>query len=265
MLVFPQFLSGSSAQFPARKTRVLRTVRNVTADGSVTRHADPGAAAVRWDLPLKALTDTEAGSVASLFATAEGRLGVFTFLDPMANLFAWSGDFTKPAWQNGPMLQFTGGIADPFGGTRAIRVVNAGQAPQRISQTLPAPGYFQYCLSAYARSAGGAALRLIRSCASGQQDAVTVLDAGWRRCLSSGALAGSDAGITFAMEIAAGAAIDIYGVQAEAQPAASAYMESGASSGVYPHARFDHDELLTTAEFPDRTDALIRIVSPAGD
>lgn len=264
MLVFPQLESGAIAQFPAHKTRVRRTVRNVMADGSSVVFADEGAAEVRWTLPLRALSTDEMTAIGSLFAQTEGRLRTFTFVDPLANLLAWNGDLSKPVWQNGPALQMAVGVADPSGGTLAVRVANTGQAAQRLSQTVSAPGWFTYCLSAYIRSAGGGRVRLLRSTASGTQSTVVQVSQDWKRSSSTGALTGNDETIAFALELEPGATVEIFGLQAEAQTAASAPMATTVTGGVYAHARFDHDDLSVVAQSTESSDAMIRIVSTDG-
>lgn len=264
-LAFPQLSTGALAQFPIRKTRMRRTIRNVAAGGSEVRHNDSGAGRVLWELPFRALTSAEADALAQLFETAEGRLRTFTFIDPLANLLTWSGDYARSAWQKGPLLQFTPGTGDPFGGVAAVTVVNGGQAPQRLTQTMDAPGWFQYCLSIYARSIGGANLSLVRANAAGQAAEGFTLNTDWQRAVSTGALAGAGGSITFAIELPPGASVDLYGAQAEAQKAPSACMETGPKAGLYPNTRFDQDELLITAQGPGILDTMVRLVSPDGD
>jgi hypothetical protein len=264
MLAFPQFANGSGAQYPLSRVRIRRTVRNVLADGTQVKYGDSGAATVAWNVSLRALSTIELKALQDLFVSTEGRLRSFTLVDPASNLLAWSGHFDKPVWQRDPMLGMQAGVADPAGGLNAVAVVNAGQAAQRLSQTLDAPGWFQYCMSVYARSAGGGKVSLARSCATASQRNSAVLDSNWRRIVSSGSLGGLDATITFGIEIEAGAGVELFGCQVEAQPGASAYMQTGPASGVYSNSRFDQDELISTAQGPDVYDAGVRIVSADG-
>jgi hypothetical protein len=64
------------------------------------------------------------------------------------------------------------------------------------------------------------------------------------------------------LQIAAGASIDVFGLQVEAQLAPSNYKMTGASGDVYSQARFASDQVTVTAQGTDVYDAVIRIVSP---
>ena len=261
MLVFPQLKSGACAQYPLQRTRFRRTVRNTMADGSDVRYADAGAGNVRWELPLRALDAAEAGAIEDLFHAAEGRLRPFLLLDPAANLLSWSEDLSKQVWRMDPMIQRTGSVADPQGTARATRLVNAGQAEQELRQTLAVPAWFQYCFSVYARSAAGSQVMLRRSCAGRSMVVTAVLGDAWKRIICAGSLAGNDTGVTFSLALPPGAAVEVFGAQVEAQVAPSAYIITRSRGGVYPSARFDHDELSVTAQGPGSEDTIVRIVS----
>lgn len=259
--VFPQLASGACVQYAAGRFRSRRTVVSRTKGGYCFRYTDPGAAQVRWSVPLRALSDAEIDAIGQLFEASEGRLGTFIFLDPAANLFSWSEDFRKPAWTADPMVQQSSEVADPFGSQRATRLLNGGQAPQRLSQTLEVPAAFTYCLSAFARSAGGASVSLVRSAGGVEQMETTVLDGKWRRLTSSGVVGGIANGVSFGVELAPGSMLELFGMQVEAQVAPSEYMVTRAAGGVYPAARFDDDEWMITAQSVDRSDAIVKIVS----
>src|SRR5579872_4150270 len=124
MLVFPQLTT-----YPLAKRSIQRTVVNALGDGTVDRFPDPDAAALAWELRMKGITLAEWNSVQALFSAASGRWLTFTFLDPAGNLLAQSENFGVSPWTNGALLQLTPGISDPFGTTRATRVINAGAAP----------------------------------------------------------------------------------------------------------------------------------------
>src|ERR1022692_3400646 len=149
MLVFPQLMTGALSQFPVQKRRRLRTVVNAAPDGSFVKLADPNGEYTEWSLAYALLSDDEISALQQFFAAAEGTLNGFTFLDPTANLLAWSDLLTNAVWQGGPLLTLTGGINDPAGNTKAWKLTNGGAAAQSISQTLQAPAGYQYCLSAY--------------------------------------------------------------------------------------------------------------------
>jgi len=67
--------------------------------------------------------------------------------------------------------------------------------------------------------------------------------------------------VTFGAELAAGASVDLFGMQLEAEPGVSDYKRTGASGGVYAKARFAEDELAVTARGTDVFDAIVRIVA----
>src|SRR5581483_1675491 len=98
MLVYPQLTTGAVSQFPAQKRRKLRTVVNALGDGSSIKLADPPGELTEWQLQYAGLSDQEALALEQFFESVEGSLGVFTFLDPTANLFSWSGQLDHREW-----------------------------------------------------------------------------------------------------------------------------------------------------------------------
>lgn len=258
MLVFPQLLTGANAQYPLARTDVLRTALNSMADGREVKFADTGSASTRWELRLDGLTDAEWDQIAALHEAAEGRLRTFTLLDPLSNLFQWSEDFEKAEWLREPLLLVASGIEDPFGGQAAFRVGNGGQAAQALRQTIAGPGGFQYCCSAWARSAGGDANVSI---ACGGMRGLFTLDAHWRRIHFASTAGGSGDSFSAGFELGAGASVDLYGPQLEAQPAPGAYWKTLDRSGVYPKVRFENDVLERTAMDRNANSGLISLMS----
>src|SRR5690242_3894854 len=151
MLVFPQLPSGAQAQYPIKKHCVQRTIVNALTDGHTVVFADPGAALWQWQLTYQNLADTEIADLQQFFATCEGPLNAFTFLDPLSNLLTWSEALTQPVWEASSLLQFTPDILDSTGGTAATRIVNPTATDLTLQQTINAPGWFSYCLSVYVR------------------------------------------------------------------------------------------------------------------
>ena len=128
-----------------------------------------------------------------------------------------------------------------------------------MAQTLRVPGNFQYCLSVWARSVGRV-----------ERDAVAVGATKTLRGLASSSGSGCARGesgsaehdsVTFGAQLAAGASVDLFGMQVEAQPAPSDYKKTGARGGVYSKARFAADQLTVTAQGTDVYDAVIQIVN----
>jgi hypothetical protein len=66
MLYFPQLSTGSLAQYPIQKRRVMRTVVNQAADGNQYKLADAKAEAVEWTLKFQTLTGAERDALIAL-------------------------------------------------------------------------------------------------------------------------------------------------------------------------------------------------------
>lgn len=222
MLVYPQLATGAITQFPIHKRHRVRTIMNTAADGSTVKLEDPGAEWLEWRLNYRGISDSELEALLLFHAAAEGTLNTFTFLDPTANLLAWSGAMDNPVWNSGPFLSMTGEVTDPLAGNDAWHVINAGAAAQTLSQTAAAPGDYLYCFSSYVRSPAPGRVTLLLGDSRSEQ--VTGPD--WKRiaCASLGT-AGTES-IVFGIEMPAGGVIDIYGAQAEPQASPSAYKAS---------------------------------------
>lgn len=261
MVVFPQLSSGAGAQYPMIRRRRTRTAANHLRDGSAIVYPDRAFTNNGWDLALRDLTDEESAAVRDLFESVEGRRGTFTFVDPAANLLAHSGKLKEDCWASGPMVQIIEGIDDPLGGTRGVRLTNAGQTFQSVSQTLEAPGWFTYTFSVYARSAGESAITLTRSSGAASHARQYSVGPGWTRCALSGALSTSATSVRFSLEAPAATAVDVFGMQVEAQPCASAYKRTGERDGIYKAARFDDDVLQLISDGPDQHRYQLRIVA----
>jgi len=263
MLVFPQLATGVSGQFPIRKRRLARTVVNEAAGGHRVKLADDAAAMIEWQLRFEGLTDGERDEIAQFFTAMEGRLKSFTFLDPADNLLKWSEKLDDAAWERNVLLQVTGGIGDPLGTQRASRLSNISGATLRIEQTVNAPAWFHYAFSVWARSDAPEQLGLVRSITGSTHVATHDVGPGWKRLVLSGAFSDTAESLKFGLEIEAGRAVEVFGLQAEPQLGASGYKKTVSRSGVYPQARFGDDELDVTTEAPDRHSLNLRIVSRA--
>ena len=255
MAAYPQLESGALSQFPVQKKRRTRTVLNLAADGSMIKLADPAAEVTEWLLTYKDLSDEEAAALRAFFNDTEGTLNGFTFLDPAGNLLAWSEQLDNAAWQTGPLLTLTSEISDPFGGTRAWRLSNSGGAGQTIGQTLLSPGEYHYCLSAFVRAAATTSVQLM----IGSEAARRAVTSEWTRIAWSSSGDEQATSVRFALEIGAGDAVDVYGLQAEAQTAASGYKAS-TRGGVYQDARLGDDVLTITSTDVNRHSCTVKII-----
>jgi hypothetical protein len=255
MLVFPQLSTGALCQFPIRKVRRTRTITNRAADGAEIKLADPAGQITEWRLEYADLSDQEAECLRSFFEAAEGTLNGFTFVDPAGNLLAWSEQLGEQVWQKDPMLTLTGGIADPAGGTGAWTLANGGAAGQSLAQTLAVPGAYQYCLSTYVSASGPASATL----SIGSETAEHRVDAAWTRIVLVARGDAAAESLRFRIEVSAGSAVNVYGLQVEAQGAPSAYRAS-TRGGVYDDAHFGSDEISMTCTAVNRNSCALTII-----
>ncbi|MEO8596697.1 MAG: hypothetical protein ABI759_25485 [Candidatus Solibacter sp.] len=255
MLVYPQLESGALAQYPVLKTRRTRTVVNRTADGSTLRLADPAVETTEWLLRYSDLSDAEAASLQEFFEAAEGSLRTFTFVDPAGNLLAWSERFESDAWQKDPLLTIDAGIADPRGDSGGWRLANRAGGVQEIAQTIAAPGYYQYCFSAYVRSAAPTMVTL----SIAGQAAECAASSRWTRVSITSSGAAGAASVRFGIALGAGDTVEVFGPQVEAQSAASAYMVS-TRGGVYEGAYLGEDTLTISRTNVNRNSCTVKII-----
>ena len=155
-------------------------------------------------------------------------------------------------------LAVAGGVADPGGGAEAWRIANTGAAPQGIWQTLEAPGAYTYCLSMYIRNAN-AGQEARATLLLGEARAERKVTREWSRIAMTGSGDASAQTVRFGVELPAGAAVEIFGIQAEPQAGASAYKAS-TRGGVYEDARFGRDELPITTTGPGRHSCAVQII-----
>lgn len=247
-LYFPQLGPGSLAQYPVARTWSKAVGVNAMESGARVVMQSTAPARVCWKLQYSQLTDAEWAPLMSLFDTVHGRFGSFTFLDPSDNLLAYSEDFTAEIWTCDPPLQTITGHVDPLGGESATLLINTGQAPQRIMQSIAGPGWFTYCFSIYLRASAACPVDVIRANATLESRRTVAVTKEWARFFSSGSLGGHDDGVRFGIELPPGASALIFGAQVEAQPAAGPYKRTLNRSGVYPNSRFDQDVLADTVE-----------------
>jgi hypothetical protein len=261
MLYYPQLTTGSIAQFPVTRTVNMRTVANQLPSGFMIRMADTGAQKVQWRLVYSDLTDGERSSLESLFEASEGQLNTFTFLDPTDNLLMWSEDWTQSVWTPDPLLQVTGGIADPLGGSAATQLTNTAQTTQQIIQNTSGPSSFVYCYSVYVRSNVPATIQLVVT-ATGQT-ALTAVASGtsWTRVTATGSLSVQQNGVGFGVQLPAGVQVDAFGAQVEAQRGAGPYKRTIDLGGVYSTTRFSSDLLSVTATAPNQHFCQIGLIS----
>lgn len=239
----------------------MRTIANQLSSGFTIRMSDPGWQKVQWQLRYTGLTDGERESIENLFEAAEGQLNTFTFLDPMANLLAWSEDWTQALWSADPLLQVTGGIADPLGNSNAIQLTNTGGSNQQIVQNIAGPSAFQYCYSVYVRSSAPAIIQMVQTTTGQTSLAPVIAGASWVRVTTPVSLSAGQNGIGFGVQVPAGAQVEVFGAQVEAQPEAGLYKKTTNLGGVYTNTRFSTDLLSFAANAVNQHSCQVNLIS----
>jgi hypothetical protein len=265
MPYFPQLSTGCLSQYPLRRQVKRRTILNQTLGGGRFVLADPDFALVEWELYYQGLTEAEMLSLQALFDSCEGSLGEFVFPDPTGNLLARSGEPNLAPWTRDPLLAWTPGIADPFGGNAAGRLTNGAAAVQTLAQSVALPGNYAYCFSFHARATAAVTVTAGWSQGAAIHTASLAVGPVWRRLETSGQLAPAASPVVFSLQLPASASVELFGLQAEAQLASSAYRRTFALSGVHLNARFAQDELTFTANGVNNYSTRVRVRARNGN
>jgi len=250
-LFYPQLTSGALAQFPIRKIRLARTVKNILPDGSMILYSDPNGAQLLWQLSYTELSDIDVQALQAHFTACAGPFHAFTFIDPTDNMLISSSDMTALPWQIASLIRVTTGAPDPTGGVGAFTVSNTGQANQSITQALQVPSGYQYCFSIYAASTNPSSITMIRQGSVAQDQTGVSVGPNWTRVTSSGTLNDSGIGFTIGISLAPGQQVQLYGPQLEAQIVPSRYRPTAQAGGVYANAHWGIDQLAFTADAPN--------------
>jgi hypothetical protein len=243
-------MSGVVAQYPISRTRAVRTLKNVLADGGLVLYQDAGAGKLVWNLEYTELSDVDLALLQAHFAACMGPYHAFTFLDPTGNLLAWSSDLTQPLWGAPASLAIAAGIADPDGGMAAFSFTNNGQVPQGIEQNLPIPAAYQYVFSVYAESPVGAAVTLSRTGQSGSSSKTFTVGANWQRISINGTLEDSANTFSVGLSVNPGQQLNVYAPQLEPQIASSRPRLTAQQGGVYANAHWGVNSIPVIATAP---------------
>jgi hypothetical protein len=249
-LFYPQLSSGAVAQYPIRKTRIARTIKNILPDGSMILFSDPDGGRLIWDLLYTELSDADVQILQAHFNACVGPFHGFTFIDPTDNMLASSVDLRSTPWVTASLIQVSGGAVDPSGGNGAFTVSNAGQINQELAQTANVPSGYQYCFSIYAMSAVPSAITMIRRGATTEDVTTVPIGPTWTRVTSSGRLNDNGTSFTVAISLTAGQQAQLYGPQLEAQRVPSGYRPTSQMGGVYANAHWAVAQLPIIAEAP---------------
>jgi hypothetical protein len=249
-LFFPQLHGGSLVQYPLRKARAGRTIRNVLPDGQLILLPDSDDTRVIWELGYNGLSIDDLNLLSDHFTACAGRLRAFTFIDPTGNMLVNSSNLLGAGWVAAPGIQIASGVADPMGGASAFTITNTAQVEQEVSQTLTVPAGYQYCFSTYLKSAQPDQIVLVRRGAQAEQAAVSATGLNWSRAMTSGAVNDSGTSFAVAIRLSPGQQIQLFGPQLEAQTAPSRYRATSQTGGVYAGAHWGVDELPVSADAP---------------
>ena len=250
-LFYPQLSSGALAQYPIKKTRLFRTIKNILADGSMILLPDTGYSRLLWNLSYTGLSTSDTEALQAHFAACKGPLHAFTFIDPSDNMLVSSANLSNPAWQASHLVGVRGGMSDPVGRSSAFTLTNNGEASQEFVQTLVVPASFTYCFSIYVVSAEQAPVTLLRRGSSVTQLLTASAGPTWSRVSSAGQINDLGAQFTVGLSLSAGQQITVYGPQLEAQPAPSSYRSTAQISGVYANSHWAIEQLPIAATAPE--------------
>jgi hypothetical protein len=249
-LFFPQLLSGALAQYPIEKTYSFRSVTNNMQDGRQLLFQDRGAARIRWTLSYVDLEQSELEQLRSLYNACSGNTLPFTFIDPTANLLRSSEHLDGPEWQAGAGLTIKAGCSDPRGGSNGCLLANNSQTDVTFMQTLALPSHYQYCLSLFARSESQTNIQLLRRGSQTSSMTAANVTPSWHRLVSAGSLQDYGTTLCVGLTLGAGQAVQLFGLQLEAQPSPSEYRASSGNGGVHANAYWGSSSFAVMATAP---------------
>lgn len=250
-LFFPQLGSGAAAQYPIKKTNVVRTITNLLPDGSMIVLPDTPASKLMWEMTYSELSPADATALQSHFQACCGPYHAFTFIDPTDNMLASSVDLTNSAWSKDPQIHITAGVPDPLGETNAFVFTNEGGAAQQFSQQLTVPANYQYCFSLYATSAQPSTVTVVWHGANATANSELPVSTIWNRIVSSGRLNDAGTELTVGVMLQPGQQITLYGLQLEPQVEPSRYRATITNGGVYANAHFISATLPMISDAPN--------------
>lgn len=257
---FPQLSALSIAHYPIRKKMAFREIKNRTISGETIGITDPDFRKVYWELSYEGLTVDEWRTLSEFFSECEGRLHSFTFLDPLANLLSSSEDLLGPEWTINPLLEVTLSSEKGEGGVNVFRITNVSQVSQSLTQVLPVPPHFRFCLSLYGRSGVRGEMTLRIAGGGGVKKQKAALTERWRRFHLSGSFEEGPVGVEFGIEVPPSGSIEVMGLQVDPQAAPDGYRPTGVG-GVYPESRFISDEIHASETAPGLFACEIGVVS----
>jgi hypothetical protein len=122
---FPQLPNGTITCLPYSVEYDYRTTIAELIGGNMNVYKWRSEPLSRFNVQLSNLTPDELALVKDFFASREGRLREFGFLNPNGNLVEYSDNFGHASWIKSG-VSVGGAQTDPFGGNLAVRVSSTG-------------------------------------------------------------------------------------------------------------------------------------------
>ncbi|GEM_PF-1067923 len=238
---------------------------NRMPDYSELRAQDQSTPLSRWNLQFGPLTDAEATTLQSFYASCNGGYDSFAFLDPLDNLLQWSENFAQAPWQatTPSGLSIASGIADPLGGSAAQSLTNTSGAVNTISQAL-AVNPQGMTLTASVWLIGSSAVTL-RVSDGGSQSVSTILSltGTWKRYSVTGVFAATGSQIVWSVDLPVGGSAEFFGAQLVVAPGPGAYARTTTVSGFHPNCCFDSQNFSHRVIAPSQNQVSVSIVEHA--
>lgn len=247
------------AQYPIRRMRVGRTVRNVLPSGALVLYPDPNASRLIWELAYAALSFQEIDALRNHFNACQGRLRAFTFIDPASNMLVSSSSLIQQPWSSSGLLEITSQALDPLGSSSAFTMTNTANVGLELTQTLNVPSSYQYCFSVYVRSDAAGSVQLLRRGSAVEQVQTASVTNQWTRVTSAGRLVDTGTALTVGVVLDPGQSVCLYGPQVESQSKPSRYKATTQRGGVYTSTHWASDEFSVVTEAPDSFSTTVRI------
>lgn len=241
---YPQISGGTVAQYPIRKQRNYRTIKNTLSDGRLILLPDRSAKRVMWNLSYSNLDRNDIEALAAHYRLCHGPLSSFTFLDPTSNMFVLSEDLTTAPWLQQNQISIEVESESFQGKYRTFRLINRGQAPADLYQSFRVPTNFFFTFSMYVKSQEDAQITIFRRGSTAAIIQQHGSNSVWRRIHSQGRLQESALSLEAGLTLSPGQQIEVCCLQLEPQIGASDYRSTGTQAGVYRAARYSMNEFL---------------------
>ena len=229
----PWLDNGMLAQLPVRLEMRRVTPANRFPDGSILYAASEAKLQYNWTLRYENLNAQEWQRFATFFSATDGASAPFVFYDPLGNLLAQSVNLRGAVW-----IAPAGLAVVPFADANvngAFLLTNSSSQPLTLSQTVGVAGPFETCFSVLTRWDGGAGFAL--SSSDGATNVSGEFLAGaWARKHVVMRGGESSASRTVGIVVPGNSQVIVATPHFEIASAPTAYVASGAQSGVFSAA-----------------------------